>query len=429
MAVPAILAGFGRALGGAGLNKAAEGLFAASNAWGLADQILSTLKAQLPTFVHAINVRVVGGPGSDLRRVWYLALSAAFGRYRNRVKNAGGSATMQAVWDVTGKAAQVEIVYQSNAFTVAGEAALNGVAQTIDNLLSNFQVGGTSTSAQSSPIAAAIVAGGLFARGADPTRDPCSFIQRGPDQLTVGGGWPEFLMPIGTSVLKPPNGGTAITPPSSGAGVIGGLLFTTAVQMTPKAWLRMADCGADPNKRFPYAPLGTFNRFGASIFREWPVGQDERALFYPYQVAVPLNDAANPTAAADPGSSVAAGYAPPLPDDGRVITTGEKNNPRVQPPMPPVDGATRCHLLGIVAQSLAVPSFLPASPDCTDNRWGGTGVRVYDPGLGLDYLKTSAKINAQRSSETPPRPSLPNSMPNLKNFPIRSTVALSNRPR
>jgi hypothetical protein len=79
----------------------------------------------------------------------------------------------------------------------------------------------------------------------------------------------------------------------------------------------------------------------------------------------------------------ALGYIPVLPDEQRVITTGEKLDPRVQPPKPPVDGVSRGHLLTMVAASLASPGVLvEAPPNLLNNtqRLASQGLFVRDPG-------------------------------------------------
>jgi hypothetical protein len=54
----------------------------------------------------------VGGPNADLRRVWYLCVAAAFGRYRNRVGATGAvEYQIECAWDVTGKSTMVTLGY------------------------------------------------------------------------------------------------------------------------------------------------------------------------------------------------------------------------------------------------------------------------------------------------------------------------------
>jgi hypothetical protein len=76
---------------------------------------------------------------------------------------------------------------------------------------------------------------------------------------------------------------------------------------------------------------------------------------------------------------------PVLPDDGRVITTGEKNDPRVQPPKPPYDGVSRGGALSLIAQHLQNPCECVDAPHCVGNNQEALskGFYIYPPGANL----------------------------------------------
>ena len=97
-------------------------LFGLQIGWDLFDRAMSKVNANAPTFTHSITVSCQGGPLADLRRVYYLALAAAFGRWSNGVAGElkGSTTSMVAHIDVTGKAVAVNISYT----TLAADMAL-----------------------------------------------------------------------------------------------------------------------------------------------------------------------------------------------------------------------------------------------------------------------------------------------------------------
>lgn len=404
-----------RAAVGSGVTNS---LFATQSAFDLAGKIIGAIAENLPTFTHAITVQCQGGPDADLRRVWYLALATAFGRFRNRVRTVGGSATIQALWDVTGKACQVELVYTVNAVHAAASSgtARKTIQQGMNLLLppGAGQIAGMLIGTGNRSISAA---------GVDPGLDPCAFLQRGPDQLTVGGSWPGFLVRGGTAINRSPGGGGVADIPSS-AGGFGAFLLNAALAQSPRDWASYVQCGSNGRPAVPYARLTTYNRYGADIFREWPAGTSSGVTFYPFRVTATTTNVGTPAIHNTAGVNVTKQYSvPALPDDGRVITTGEKNDIRVQPPRPSVDGQSRLSLLGMTAQVLAFPCFLPDAPQCVRNIIGGTGVRVHNPGAlpglgGLtqnDAEATSTLIQQRRTNTPQPAAGSPNANTNIQN--------------
>jgi hypothetical protein len=76
-------------------------------------------------FTHVITVEVRGGPKATIKRIWQLAVSAAFGKYRQGVAG-GGDMTLSATWDITGKAVAVQIHYTNTGLT---SSLINGGPQ------------------------------------------------------------------------------------------------------------------------------------------------------------------------------------------------------------------------------------------------------------------------------------------------------------
>jgi hypothetical protein len=108
------------------------------------------IDAWFPAFSHTILVAVEGGPAADINRVWKLAVSAAFGRFRQRISTFAGAA-VECTWDITDKAVAIRISYGSNGLV---------------------------------PHVAGHIGGGKRA---------LNVIQDGPTSETVGGTWADFL--------------------------------------------------------------------------------------------------------------------------------------------------------------------------------------------------------------------------------------------
>ena len=315
-----------------------QGLWAFQSSGDLAEKLFGFAEGVLPHFSHTISVAARGGPESDLRRIWYLCCAAAFGRYRNRAFGVQG-AVFEATWDVTGKACSVTIGYRNNGL-----------------------LGAASTDASASGL---------------------GLLQRGPDQVTLGASWPRFLWTDNQIVAAPTaviGGGIRV------AGVIGpaplptvdfNRYITTASPFA--AWsVVLATCS--PGAGWPLAPFGGTGKNYINILREIP-----RAGVAFWRRVMPTGIGGS---AALTGSIRVAGVGVPmLPDDGRIITTGEKRDPRVQNPKPQLDGLSRNSLVSLVSQALQNPCILPTQVPCSSvipQPLGSPGVYLYPPGFGVD---------------------------------------------
>lgn len=310
------------------LNK----LWARQSRWDMIERAVGTVEAiVVPVGIHAISCSVVGGPGADLRRCWYLCLAAAFGRYnRSPVKSLFGF-NIKAVWDVTGKACGVTIVYATN----------------VD--------GGASSLAKASKQAAVIAAGGIAAQAGLVADGFTNLLQRGPDQFTIGGKWPNQLLTV-SQRLQPPTRDPGTTPhpswtvgdPSTGGSRFRGFTLPPQTTQLDREVLGGAD---DPNVAQPILPFG-------------------RIRPGPYDSA---NDQTN-LLNTDP---------PQLPDYQRIITTGSKLDPRVQPPKPPADGISRGSLVQLVTAALGQSGTWPRRPIGNEPVLGSSGVFSGEAGPGV----------------------------------------------
>ena len=311
------------------------------------------LDATLPTFQHSIKVAVTGGPKSQIRRLWYLCLSAAFGRYRNRVALALCPLDFSAHWDITGKSVSVEILYHTN--TISNSASLSTV----------------------------LTGGPLNA----PSTNIYAKLAYGPEQLTVGGSWPLFLTPFGAAGGGPM--GTYVTP----SGIPTGFSATAQCPLatTPvTTQISYTNVGTDRDTGYGVPGGGVaFNGPIANVLVE--VGRGPGIITgpfpmvffgsYPWLGSGPLfGPAFAPLDTGDRVTLTGLTTLPTLPDDGRVITTCEPNDPLTQPPRPIVDGQLRSSLMALVAQALGNPCFLPSSVPCTLTPTVSAGEYVYPPG-------------------------------------------------
>jgi hypothetical protein len=314
-----------------------ERLWGMESRWNLMERAIGTLQGVVvPVMVHGISVSVVGGPHADLRRCWYLALAAAFGRYRRSPSKAAFSLQMKAQWDITGKAVGVTLVYGTN--VDAGAV-----------------VGGASF-VTSSPIAKGV--GSLFGAGAAGAQAALSasgfaeLIQRGPDQFTEGRTWPDqFLTPL--QLVAKAGGGNAQYP----TGTAG---ETYAVVSLP---------ASHPRYRAFTGPNET-----EDVFREVAGGADDPSVAAPVLPYGRVSE--NASSPANASTSLTTERPPLLPDVGRVITTGAKLDPRVQPPRPPVDGLSRGSLVQLVTAALGEAGRWPKHPSPFGAVLGSTGIKV-----------------------------------------------------
>lgn len=120
--------------------------------------LVQRANAQLPSFTHIIEVSVTGGPKAKLERIWLLALSTAFGRYRQAGQEGIQGASLEGWWDITGKAVKVRLSYMNS-----------GVIEVVQGA---YQSTGT-------PLP--------FGIGGNIRKRTSSFIYNGPTQETIGG--------------------------------------------------------------------------------------------------------------------------------------------------------------------------------------------------------------------------------------------------
>lgn len=310
-------------------------------------------------FAHAITVTVKGGPKASLRRCWFLCVAAMFGRRQRGIESVWGE-SINAQWDITGKTVTATLAYTTG--------SMNDPWQ-------NFY----------------------------DTQHPAAMLQRGPDQVTIGAGWAgtvltveqqklnffglnqglnnarmvggqlvmaptTSLAPLPGELADPTKGNKLAVPPSQVYPLTAGMLYDTSVNPGAgvSGW-RIVKADVDALQPRPIAIVQPFTIVQTNhALSEMPVrvpGSGIEAM--PYQ-------AHKPEAAGEGwkyvfrGGSI--GYIPALPDDGRVITTGEKFDIRVQPPRPPVDGVSRGSLLVMVAAALSSPGELvPAPPNYPAN--------------------------------------------------------------
>lgn len=349
-----------------------EKLWAAESASNLLDKLWATADGKCASFVHSISVAVRGGPEADLRRIWFLACAAAFGRYRNRAQGFPVS-SLEATWDVTGKACSITLGY-----------VLNGSFNSVGN-------------------ATGITDSGL------------NVVQRGPDQVTVGGSWPTFSYTFAQSTV------------SAGRSIVGGLIkalvsvanpfgtevpglvsvsngiFAGVLQGITGAFGLSASAPIAPWTSVFYRcgsaapiPLVLFTGSGKSTIN--PVRELPRqgGIFLPWRRVMPGNGGG------DFGSTRSGAFrVPQLPDDGRLITTGEKRDPRVQNPKPQIDGLSRNSLVSLVSQTLQQPCLLPTPVPCSIlQSAGSSGLQVYPPGNGLVGVEVD-NSNLQRIVDLP----------------------------
>jgi len=323
-------------------------------------------------FFHSITVTVKGGPRSSLRRCWFLCVAALFGRRRRGTDSLWAEA-MDAQWDITGKSVTATLSYTTGAFT---EPHTNFV----------------------------------------DAESPFALLQRGPDQVTIGAGWPVSYMTLPQTFTF--QGG--MNKSLQNARIVGGQLTkdpTTSLAPVPgeiRDFAKVAQMGGPANMLNMFAnqlfnvSINTNGQTGwvvrktdtdelqprpTPIVQPFTVSQTDDALSempiripgigvesLPYRAHRPASEGDGMEFVLRGGDI---GAIPVLPDDGRVITTGEKMDRRVQSPRPPVDGLSRGHLLDMVAAALASPGVLveaPPNPKWNTSNLAAEGLFLRPPG-------------------------------------------------
>jgi len=379
---------------------------AAQNAANIAADHLSfkDISKNLPCFFHSITVEVVGGPGADLRRCWYLALAACFGRYRRGLKGISGR-TMSAQWDITGKTCSITMSY-----------TFGGYVDTVD----------------------AIVKSGLL--DADG-RTGLSMLQEGPDQVTIGAGWPTFFYTTEQKSTSTSRGtfesitdfffldsiGVYSNAKEARAErdlALPGEYITTppAEDIPSQPWLltykAQFHLAPDINKFYPrdifnpnfqLAPFEVFNHttdipgrtYIPDLFREFPYSVSGSTSAFRFVLRTVTPQGFHQFDIVDTIRT------PRLVDDGRLITTGEKFDPIVQNARPPVDGLVKGSILAMVTQSLSSPGYLPQVPPSQGGQApiGSKGHFVHRSGLKESLALAELKKLYGRAMElfkTPP---------------------------
>lgn len=105
-------------------------------------QLAETLNSQLPSFSHAIDVTVTGGPKSDIQRIWSLCLSTAFGRYRQAGLQGIQGASLEGYWDITQKVVRCRLSYTNSGSVEVAQVVAANAGYGRDNSTSNFLMNG-----------------------------------------------------------------------------------------------------------------------------------------------------------------------------------------------------------------------------------------------------------------------------------------------
>jgi len=341
------------------------GRFAAEHYWTL-DSIIGKLNNMTDSFTHVITVKCVGGPAADLRRVYYLALAAVFGRYSRATTRVKGSFfELACSTDVTDKSVTVTLGYST-----------------------------------------ALI--GDIIRDATNSRTPLDVIFDGPDQFTIGRGWtgPFFTTKGAGSTYAKVVEGQEIR----GGGVRPALVEAiAAAAAVPPGIAGIPDTPPNPLQWIVAQPdILRKSTIPVAVFRPWvlqsPLVDPARELpslarngktrrFFMRRVVPPHLD---PYTVVETREG---GRVPRLPDDGRVITTGETRDPRLQPPRPPVDGIARGSLLALTVQALTDPGYLPELPGLTETPLGTGGVYWNAPG---ESAPGGIQQGSVREEEPPP---------------------------
>lgn len=366
-------------------------LFGIESAWNLFDRTMDLLGKFMSQFVGGVTVQIIGGPQADIRRIWYLTLATVFGRLRNGVTSSFADVAYSAEWDITSKACQVQVVYTLGKVAskfIHGVSLWDVTSLTPDDtVLARFGMLGRGKLAVAS---AALT----------PGDTPWGYIKRGPEQLTIGGPLPAWMnreSGVDVEVIKQlagPNHIGVISPVAVFPEWVGVPCEPAAVSPARVVTGGAFMLGGAGQKAGPL--------FG-DVLREWPLGPAGRHSSFPYAVLGSRDAGGALKTFRDPWAALSASAKLTLPDDGRVITTAEKTDPKVQPPQPHVDGRARTSLVHLVSQALLNPCYLPPTLPCTYvNSPSGSGKYVYQPGAANDKLETalalSKIVNGQRSN-------------------------------
>lgn len=104
--------------------------------------LLNRFDSNFPSFQHVIEVSVNGGPEASLSRVWALALSTAFGRYRQAGLQGIQGATLEGWWDITEKSVRCRLSYQNSGKVEVAQSAVRKLGGAGANATSEFIING-----------------------------------------------------------------------------------------------------------------------------------------------------------------------------------------------------------------------------------------------------------------------------------------------
>lgn len=372
------------------------------------------IEKYLPGLVATFSVEVAGCPDSDIRRLWYLCVSACVGRMNaSSIGETGLARDFVIQWDITGKKV-----------TMIGIVSRTGLMNAL--IESSDDDGG----------------GNADITGIE------TIVQEGPVQLTVGAGLPAIFKNAHQRAQK-----LVANQNRAAVTVVGGRLVTkekTAREVVPSSaksfgWspvvvyrstvYALSDRNGNYASYLPavYSPP---LRASPNHFREVPIRTPKGVLIIPFRSFSPevhvrfvsgvtrlrsakegavqlatnsvvaalgdknSNDAGRPLIDRLDGSSIVGflnttsallktyyinnrNNTPVMPDDGRIITTPERRDPVVQPPKPIVDGISRNDVLRMISAFLASPGELvktPTTAGIDDVNVFSDGRFIYPPG-------------------------------------------------
>ena len=250
-----------------------------------AGALVSAIDMLYDTTFHSISAHVKGGPSADLRRIWFLACSAVFGRFKDHGIVHVRGRTLNAEWDVTGKECNLNLSYTvtgvvGDSFAKIGTAALGDKWKPITGY---------------------------------------ELMMRGPDQLTVGANWTDITFNSSQAPIESPPG----------------FVLDRAGNQTNTT------------------PFRGENRRITNVLREALTLSPSGELEANVRSVRPDSD----SSPANHTVHFLRDKPPAMIDNGRVITTGERRDKRVQGPKPSADGLVRGSMLEMIAAALTTPGY------------------------------------------------------------------------
>jgi hypothetical protein len=272
-----------------------------------------------PQWFHQVTCTVQGGPSGDMRRLWLLALSAVAGRIARSGRSTGKFR------DVNGNA------YTAN-FDVAHRTVTFTYAYSVSGMLAHALTAQNGTT--STVVGRASQQPGVSVVGATyRTPHPVVHLARGADALTIGGSPGDIGIPA-SDAFDTTSGQVGEKKMYNAAGSYSVSLGALESRV-PGAVSLTLDGPASPDASRELARTGGSTSFGQYYYF---LRQHHGGGYY----GLPA------TMMEMPGT---------LPDTGRIVTTGELYDYRVQPPKPDADGLSRENPLVSVVAPLLQPGF------------------------------------------------------------------------